>query len=71
MTVIYLPSGRDLNKQSARETSWGVATWGIGFLFLKQAKISAESFQRLIAITNGDLKLDAVVDGLRRLKMNS
>jgi hypothetical protein len=38
---------------------------------LKQAKISAESFQRLITITNGDLKLDAVVDGLRRLKMNS
>ena len=43
----------------------------LGFLFLKQAKISAESFHRLITITNGDLKLDAVVDGLRRLKMNS
>ena len=41
----------------------------LGFLFLKQSKISAESFERLITITNGDLKLDAVVDGLRRLKM--
>jgi hypothetical protein len=41
----------------------------LGFLFLKQAKISPESFERLITMTNGDLKLDAVVDGLRRLKM--
>ena len=41
----------------------------LGFLFLKQAKISPESFERFITITNGDLKLDAVVDGFRRLKM--
>eukprot|EP00435_Cladocopium_sp_Y103_P038998 s1685_g10.t1 len=41
----------------------------LGFLFLKQAKISSESFERLITLTNGDLKFDAVVDGLRRLKM--
>ena len=41
----------------------------LGFLFLKQSKINAESFERLITITNGNLKFDAVVDGLRRLKM--
>eukprot|EP00435_Cladocopium_sp_Y103_P035426 s3103_g9.t1 len=41
----------------------------LGFLFLKQSKINAESFERLITMTNGDLKLDAVVDALRRLKM--
>ena len=41
----------------------------LGFLFLKQSRINAESFERLITLTNGDLKLDAVVEGLRRLKM--
>ena len=41
----------------------------LGFLFLKQAKIGSESFERLITMTNGNLKFDAVVDGLRRLKM--
>lgn len=41
----------------------------LGFLFLKQAKITGESLERLITLTNGDLKFDAVVDGLRRLKM--
>eukprot|EP00435_Cladocopium_sp_Y103_P069743 s367_g33.t2 len=41
----------------------------LGFLFLKQAKISGESLERLITLTKGDLKFDSVVDGLRRLKM--
>eukprot|EP00435_Cladocopium_sp_Y103_P058091 s251_g20.t1 len=41
----------------------------LGFLFLKQAKIGSESFERIITMTNGDLKFDAVVDALRRLKM--
>eukprot|EP00435_Cladocopium_sp_Y103_P033633 s58_g8.t1 len=41
----------------------------LGFLFLKQSKINAESFERLITMTNGDLKLDAVMEALRRLKM--
>ena len=41
----------------------------LDFLFLKQAKISGESLERLITLTKGDLKFDAVVDGLRRLKM--
>lgn len=41
----------------------------LGFLFLKQSKVSGESLERLITMTNGDLKLDSVVDGLRRLKM--
>ena len=34
----------------------------LGFLFLKQAKISGESLERLITLTKGDLKFDAVVD---------
>lgn len=41
----------------------------LGFLFLKQSKIQSESLERLITLTSGDLKYDAVVDGLRRLKM--
>lgn len=41
----------------------------LGFLFLKQAKVNGESLERLITLTNGDLKLNAVVDGMRRLKM--
>eukprot|EP00435_Cladocopium_sp_Y103_P001187 s753_g1.t1 len=41
----------------------------LGFLFLKQSKISSESFERLITLTDGDLKYEAVVDGLRKLKM--
>eukprot|EP00435_Cladocopium_sp_Y103_P039931 s1305_g10.t1 len=41
----------------------------LGFLFLKQAKIGGESLERLITLTKGDLKFEAVVDGLRRLKM--
>eukprot|EP00435_Cladocopium_sp_Y103_P064553 s1080_g26.t1 len=41
----------------------------LGFLFLKQAKINGESLERFITLTKGDLKLDSVVNGLRRLKM--
>lgn len=41
----------------------------LGFLFLKQSRVSGESLERLITLTDGDLRLDSVVDGLRRLKM--
>lgn len=41
----------------------------LGFLFLRQSKISSESMERLITLTGGDLKFDTVVDGLRKLKM--
>ena len=41
----------------------------LGFLFLRQAKVDNETMERLITMTNGDLKLDAVVDAMRRLKM--
>ena len=41
----------------------------LGFLFLRQAKVSGESLERLVTLTNEDLRLDAVMDGLRRLKM--
>eukprot|EP00435_Cladocopium_sp_Y103_P026844 s2890_g6.t1 len=41
----------------------------LGFLFLKQSKITGESLERLITLTNGDLKFDSVVDALRKIKM--
>lgn len=41
----------------------------LGFLFLKQSRLSGESLERLITLTGGDLKLDSVVEGIRRLKM--
>ena len=41
----------------------------LGFLFLRQAKVDTETMERLITMTNGDLKLDAVVEAMRRLKM--
>ena len=41
----------------------------LGFLFLKQSKITGESLERIITLTNGDLKFDSVVDALRKIKM--
>ena len=41
----------------------------LGFLFLKQSRITGESLERLITLTNGDLKFDSVVDALRKIKM--
>lgn len=41
----------------------------LGFLYLRQAKVDTDTLERLITMTNGDLKLDTVIDAMRRLKM--
>ena len=41
----------------------------LGFLFLKQAKVDEETMERLVTLTGGSLKLEAVIDGVRKLKM--
>ncbi|CAK9008396.1 unnamed protein product [Durusdinium trenchii] len=41
----------------------------LGFLFLKQAKVDEETMERLVTLTGGSLKLEAVIDGMRKLKM--
>ena len=68
-----LPSFRSRFEQAVRKVKKhrvDLPQEALGFLFLRQAKISGESIERLVTLTNGDLKLDAVVDGLRKLKMN-
>ncbi|CAL1172305.1 unnamed protein product, partial [Cladocopium goreaui] len=67
-----LPAFRSRFEQAVRKVKKHkveLPSEALGFLFLKQSKIGAESFERLITMTNGDLRFDAVVDGLRRLKM--
>ena len=67
-----LPSFRSRFEQSVRKVKKHhveLPQEALGFLFLRQAKISGESLERLLTLTKGDLRLDAVVDGLRRLKM--
>ena len=67
-----LPAFRSRFEQAVRKVQKHkveLPSEALGFLFLKQSKIGAESFERLITMTNGDLRFDAVVDGLRRLKM--
>ena len=44
-------------------------TEALGFLFIRQAKVDSDTLERLITITGGDLKLESVIDGMRRLKM--
>ena len=68
-----LPSFRSRFEQAVRKVKKhrvDLPPEALGFLFLRQAKINGESIERLVTLTNGDLKLDAVVDGLRKLKMN-
>lgn len=67
-----LPAFRSRFEQAARKVKQHrveLPQEALGFLFLKQAKINGESFERLITLTKGDLKFDSVVEGLRRLKM--
>lgn len=67
-----LPSFRSRFEQAVRKVKKhhvDLPPEALGFLFLRQAKVSGESLERLVTLTNGDLKLDAVVDGRRRLKM--
>ena len=69
---VDLPSFRSRFEQAVRKVKKhhvDLPPEALGFLFLRQAKVSGESLERLVTLTNGDLKLDAVVDGLRRLKM--
>ena len=64
-----LPAFRSRFEQAVRKVKKHkveLPSEALGFPFLKQSKIGAE---RLITMTNGDLRFDAVVDGLRRLKM--
>ena len=44
-------------------------TEALGFLFIRQARVDSDTLERLITITGGDLKLESVIDGMRRLKM--
>ena len=61
-TLFYSDLRKDDGDLPAFRSRFELPPEALGFLFLKQAKISAESF-------SGDLKIDAVVDDLRRLKM--
>lgn len=66
-----LPSFRSRFEQAVRKVEKHhvkLPQEALGFLFRRQAKVSGESLERLFTLTNGDLKLGAVAEGLR-LKM--
>eukprot|EP00435_Cladocopium_sp_Y103_P021732 s1406_g5.t1 len=64
-----LPAFRSRFEQAVRKIQKSLPPEALGFLFLKQSKISGESLERLITLTGGDLKFDSVVEALRKLKM--
>jgi ribosomal protein L32 len=66
-----LPSFRGRFEQAVRKVEKHhvkLPQEALGFLFRRQAKVSGESLERLFTLTNGDLKLGAMAEGLR-LKM--
>ena len=41
----------------------------LGFIYLRQAQVDEMTLERIVTLTKGDLKLHAVIDAMRKLKM--